>query len=317
MAFVVYGKNDEKAILKRDGYIILSKFFANPEDKSAKEDAIAFAAGSHDINAVIELLTHDIDLLKNDDFKDVVLGCLGSSGNLETPEFYHLSGLMAYAQEKEEYGRDLLEYIKGKNDFYHDIDKCEEILKARSNWPESMKRHYEKDIEYCRTQINKREQKLSNSKVEENFAKAMEGYRERARDEKNKSVAICDIARAFEINDQLHIEGYEYMNGGLHPTSSSYPSELLRDSLKWHNRLFSGAELGYYFAKFSRDASIKKGKEKGISGPELKDIETNYQSQMQKNYDKHIGEAENDFYMDNAIKVGKLSMQSIALSSCD
>ena len=280
MAFVTYNKFDEKANLRRDGYIVLSEFFAHPTNKDLREKALAFAVGAKDPNFLIELLTLNPKLIEAPSFKNVVQGYLQNNVNFETPEYFHLAGLIAYATQKDDFfitnGIDLKNAYYKRNVAYKRAERsrkwADDLRFKRGEEAKAFRNKYLKQVEDYNKDVENYNKMLASSEVGYLFNRAMRGYEKRANKEPNPSVAVIDKARAFLINHELCLD-YQAME--------DYSSR----KLAIQNFLYPDAILGFYNALVSNRDDL-----------------------MLKNFYKHEGEF--SFYGNEALKLGAMHIHN-------
>lgn len=299
MAFVTYDRFDKKANLRRDGYIVLSEFFANPSDEN-KRKALAFAVGAKDINTVIELASYDINLMKNEPFASVVQGCLNTFEREQTPEYHHLKALVAYAKEndafQEKNNMTMLEAYKSRNHYRKKADwekrYALDLRMVRGEGAAYARRQHEKDAAAYMNLASQYHKMVEGSEVGYLFNVAMNEYNIRANNEPNPSVAVIDKARAFAINDALYLDSYAH-------------DKFSNKGLAIQNFLYPDAVLGYYNAKHTPD----KQSDKYVVS----------EKKMADNAEKHAKEF--DWFGECALKEGETALfyaeKGFSSSECD
>lgn len=299
MAFVTYDRFDQKANLKRDGFIVLSEFFANPSEENLKK-ATSFAIGSKDINTVIELASYDINLMKKEPFASVVQGCLNSSEREQTPEYHHLKALVAYSKEndafQEKNNMTMLEAYKSRNHYRKKADwekrYVADLRMVRGEGAAYARMQHEKDAAAYMNLASQYHKMVEGSEVGYLFNIAMNEYNIRANNEPNPSVAVIDRARAFAINDELLLDSYAHQ-------------KFSHKGLAIQNFLYPDAVLGFYNAKVYPDKAS--------------DSFVVNQNKMADNAEKHAKEF--DWYGECALKEGGTALfyaeKGFSSSECD
>ena len=295
-----------KECLKRDNWVVLSKFIsvvANPDaDEKAKEiakdEVIAFVVGSNsltdfsNISILTELLSYDIKLYSNEHIAKVSDICLAQEANEGTPEFYHLSGLVSFAKNKKE--------LKGFG------SNLRAFRMARGSKNPIV------------------------VEIVDNFSNAMEGYNQRAA--KNYGIDwlkfFCDREKAFEINSIMWLE--KTVSLGTRDYNIENNPEPFKDlirELRSANKDKS-AEKGYSIAKATRTMNDLKFiqdrkydtaallKAYGF-GSKFDEFDRILSDQMEENYKDHIEESSRDGYMSEAIRLGMDMIQEASSSPCN